>query len=129
MEETVLLYNLKDSIKGETILTILKQLGIAIKHVEAKEVLHPIGYLLTIDGFQPAKKEVEDEKIEEEMLVIHNFSDQQIQVMLEVLKEAGVPLIPLKAVVTPTNVEWSFYTLYQEVKKEYQMMSAMKEGK
>lgn len=129
MEETVLLYNLKDSSKGETILTILKQLGIAIKHVEAKEVLHPIGYLLTIDGFQPAKKEVEDEKIEEEMLVIHNFSDQQIQVMLEVLKEAGVPLIPLKAVVTPTNVEWSFYTLYQEVKKEYQMMSAMKEGK
>lgn len=129
MKETVLLYNLQNSEKGNIISTILKQLQIEVRNVEADEILHPIGYLLTIDGYEKAKKEINDEQIEDEMLVIHNFSDQQIHLLLEVLKEAKVPLIPLKAVVTPTNVDWSFYTLYQEVKKEYEMMASMKEGK
>lgn len=128
MEETVLLYNLKDSEKGKIINAILPQLGIKIRHVESKDILHPVGYLLTIDGYEPTVKSINDEKIEEEMLVIHNFSDEQIQVMLEILKNANVPLIPLKAIVTPTNVDWTFYALYQEIKKEHKMMADMKAG-
>lgn len=129
MDETVLLYNLKDNEKGKAINAILPQLGIKIRHVESQDILHPVGYLLTIDGYEATTKNIEDEKIEEEMLVIHNFSDEQIQVMLEILKNANVPLIPLKAVVTPTNVDWSFYSLYQEIKKEHKMMADMKAGK
>lgn len=122
MNETVLLYNLEKSDKGQIMMKILGQLGIDIKIVDEKDILQPLGYLLNMDGFEATSLEISEEVIEEEMMVIHNFSDEQINLMLEIFKGAEVPFIPLKAITTPMNIEWSFHQLYQEIKKEYEMM-------
>lgn len=122
MNETVLLYNLEKSDKGQIMMKILGQLGIDIKIVDEKDILQPLGYLLNMDGFEATSLEISEEVIEEEMMVIHNFSDEQINLMLEIFKGAEVPFIPLKAITTPMNIEWSFHQLYQEIKKEYERM-------
>ena len=34
------------------------------------------------------------------------------------IRKAGLPKIELKAVVTPTNAQWPFYKLYEEIREE-----------
>ena len=36
--------------------------------------------------------------------------------------------IPLKAVITPHNIQWTSRMLYQELKKEHETMTAMKKS-
>ena len=40
------------------------------------------------------------------------------------LKKAGIPSIDLKAIVTDTNADWTFFALYQEIAKEHARMHA-----
>lgn len=126
MKETVLLCNLADTDKGQAMMKILGQLGIDVKVIKKEDILHSLGYLLSMDGFEASTLEITDENIEEEMMVIHNFSDEQINLMLDIFKGADIPFIPLKAITTPMNIEWSFHQLYQEIKKEYEMMAKTK---
>ena len=121
MNEIILLYNFENTKIGDAIETLLKQLGVTVKHIQKEEVNHPLGYLLGIEGFEAGKPETKEMK--EEMLVIHNFSDKQINVMLELFKSAKIPFIPLKAVVTEKNVFWPFSELHEHVKEEYEMMA------
>lgn len=122
MNEILLLYNFENTKTGDIIETIVKQLGVTYKHIQKEEVIHPIGYLLDIEGFEAGKNE-NNEVIGDEMLVIHNFSDKQVQLLLELFKNANVPFIPLKAVVTENNVNWPFCQLHEHVKEEYQTIA------
>jgi hypothetical protein len=121
MNETILLYNFEGTKIGQAIEEILQSLHVRCIHVQPNELQHPLGYLLQMDGFIPETKEVTPS--EQEMMVIHDFSDKQIRLLLDVFKEAGIPFIPLKAVVTQNNVHWSFSYLLEHVKEECEMMT------
>lgn len=60
--------------------------------------------------------------IPEEMLVMHGFTSRRIDELLAAFRKAGVSKVELKAVVTETNVGWTFYHLYEEIKKEHERM-------
>ena len=62
-------------------------------------------------------------KIADEVLVMHNFTSRRMDELFMGLRKAGVPRIPLKAVVTETNCRWSFYHLYEEIREEHEKMS------
>ena len=42
-----------------------------------------------------------------------------------IFKEANIPFIPLKAIVTQTNVNWTFMQLLKNVKTEYMELTGM----
>ena len=65
--------------------------------------------------------------IEQEVLVMHGFSGRRIDELLAGLRKAGVSKVELKAVVTETNADWSFFHLYEEIKKEHERMNAKEE--
>ena len=67
--------------------------------------------------------------ISEKMLILHGFSQQRLQELLAGLRKAKVPPIPLKAMVTEHNADWTLYELYQEIRKEHEMMTGQKESK
>ena len=64
--------------------------------------------------------------IPEEVLVMKNFTSSRIDMLLYGLRKAGVPRIALKAVITESNSKWTFYQLYEELKKEHAAMLAPK---
>jgi hypothetical protein len=39
------------------------------------------------------------------------------------MRKAGIPRIPLKAVVTDTNRTWTFAKLYEEISEEHRLMT------
>ena len=114
-----------------------KEAGNASKAAKLKGVLIRMGvriknitpYLTGFDGFdemEPQEGSVAPE-IDEEMLVMKNFTNRRIDELLVGLRRAGVPKIELKAVVTETNCGWSFYALYEELKKEREAMTKKEE--
>ena len=104
--ETVLFINLINTDKGQIMTTILSQLGIKVIHINEVSNHKALGYILDLDGFQPDELE-EKQAIDQEMIIFHNFSEEQVQIVMDVFKSANVPYIPLKATTTPNNIEWS----------------------
>ena len=107
---------------------VLVQMGIRIKNISPEQADQKIGYLAGYDGYEENTDSRENGEevhpaIEEEMLVMKNFTSRRIDELLAALRKAGVPKIALKAVVTETNCNWTFYALYEELKKEHEAMS------
>lgn len=60
------------------------------------------------------------------VLVLYGFTNRRLDEFLSQLRRAKVPPVALKAVVTETNADWSFYELYQEIRAEHEKMTAEK---
>ena len=100
--------------------------------------LHKVEKSGKAEKFGEAEKSGEAEKLDEveklpvipeEVLVMKNFTSRRIDELLLGLRKAGVPKIALKAIITEQNSKWTFYQLYEELREEYQAMSAPREEK
>ena len=117
IQESVLYYHNGDAKSAGKVLSVFVRLGIRIRRVEPDQVMEKVGYLAGLP------------KIQESVLIMRNFSGGRLDYLLYNLRKSGVPPIPLKAVLTPSNAEWTFYQLYEELKEEHARMHApRKEG-
>lgn len=126
VREAVLYYNPEQSEKVTKLKGVLVRMGIRIKNVGAEQVNETIGGLLGIPGFEKGQERADGAElphIPEEVMVLHKFSGQRLDELLLNLRKAGVPKVELKAVVTESNVGWTFYQLYEEIREEHERMS------
>ena len=120
MQETVYYYTPSPDGMPTAMKLVLAQLGIRFHTIAPHQTDETIGYLASIDGFaaQPAGQDAP--VVTEQVLILHNFSSQRLDALLRGLRRAGVPPIPLKAVVTEHNVSWRFASLAQELRREHE---------
>ncbi|MBQ8653355.1 MAG: DUF3783 domain-containing protein [Clostridia bacterium] len=90
------------------------RLGLLIQTVLPEDVHQPLGALC---GLLPRLEDVPAEPFGGEMLIMANLNRQQAERLLASLKQSRVQ-IPLKAVLTPTNVQWSLVRLHEELTRE-----------
>ena len=104
--------------------SVLVRMGVRIKNIGPKQVLEQVGWLAGVEGFSASEMTGQEELpvILQDVLVMKNFTSERIDRLLAELRKAGVPKIALKAIVTPQNVSWNFYTLYQELIREHEAM-------
>lgn len=121
--EVVLLYNLSNTEKGKQIKRLLIPLGITIKEISKEQYFQSIGSLAGIKGFEKNEEIYNEEGFLDEMLVMHKFTSQRIDVILKGFRKAGIEKVDLKAVVTPTNASWNSLELYEEIKKEHESVN------
>lgn len=95
---------------------IAASLGILFRPVRESEYALPIGALF---GNIPAAEKKPKLPVNGEMIVMANMTDQQTDMLLKAIRESGMPPIRLKAVLTPTNQQWSFGQIYHELNKEH----------
>lgn len=130
--ETVLYYNPgKAGTAGNVsnMKAVLVRMGIRIRNVGPEQVNQTVGYLLSVDGYEAAPEQTEElPVIQEEVLVLKQFTSRRIDELLVNLRKAGVPKIALKAVMTEKNCGWTFYQLYQELREEHEKMTAPEPG-
>ncbi len=126
----VLYYNPDSSIRVTKLKGVLVRMGIRIRNVAPDQVLDTVGELAGISGYEnrghsAASDEEKKELpvIAEEMMVMYGFTSSRIDELLAGLRKAGVSKVELKAVVTETNISWSFFQLYEEIKKEHERMT------
>lgn len=119
MKEVVLMFNLKDKDYGIAMGHILSQFNVDVRFVDEENHDQTIGYLVGADGFEVTQSV---NKFSDEMLVFYNFIGNQVELVFEIFENANLPYIPLKAVTTPNNIEWSAISLRNEVLKEYESL-------
>ena len=117
MQETVLYYRLSESMKTP-IVAILSQLDVCLKEINEEDAYQQMGYLLGLPGFKERDGEVKKD-LSQPFLFFAHFSSEQIDLVLDVFKQAGVPYIPYKAMLTNDNVVYSFEDVYTNVENEY----------
>ncbi|OUP77188.1 DUF3783 domain-containing protein [Erysipelatoclostridium sp. An173] len=126
MQETVLLYNIDKTEAGKAIISILEKLNVEVIIVKTSDLMSPIGYILGIEDYQRGTEALTSIP-HDDMMVLAGFEDGQVDILLQIFKEANIPFIPLKAIVTKTNIDWTFKQLLENVKKEYLEFTGMKQ--
>lgn len=128
MQETVLLYNIDKTEAGKAMISILEKLNVKVISIKSSDLMNPIGYILGIDEFQRGSEALTHIP-NDDMMVMAGFEDSQVDILLQIFKEANIPFIPLKAIVTQTNVHWTFMQLLENVKNEYMELTGMNKDK
>ena len=133
LREMVLYYNPNQSPYAAKLKGVLVRMGIRIKNITPEQTGELVGTLAGMPGFAADLTDTVDQnpipQIPEEILVMKNFTGRRIDELLLNLRKAGVPKIALKAVITEQNSRWTFYQLYEEIKKEHLAMTAAESEK
>lgn len=118
----VLVYNIDFSNpRGEKLRNIVRICGAVCQSLCGKDSCQTLGYLLGLDGFGECLKL--EEPVAGEALIFYHFTKQELDRILAALKRAGI-FIPLKAVVTEHNVNWTVARLLAELEQEHRLMTA-----
>ena len=120
----LLAYELEKGTERE-LKSLAAALGHQVKMVSSSNYGEPLGYVAGITGFKKTNAKDTGEKIGSEMLIFCGLDSEAMDALLAALKERKLR-IPLKAVVTPYNIQCSSRMLYEELKKEHESMTAMK---
>lgn len=125
VKETVLYYHPGKSEKIRLIKGILVRMGIRIRNITPEMVNQKVGYLAGIKGFEEQPEDPGETLpvISEEMMVLYGFYESRLDELLKQLRR-NKATVDLKAVLTQSNCEWSFYELYEEIRAEHAKMSA-----
>ena len=116
----LLTYNLSGDTAAKLDVVCAAQ-GIRVRAVEPFEFALPIGALAGI----PVSKgpgSMPPSAFNDEMLVMCHMLSDQLDAFLRGMRAGGVPRIPLKAVLTPTNVSWDSLRLRDELAREHAAM-------
>ncbi|MBQ8095389.1 MAG: DUF3783 domain-containing protein [Clostridia bacterium] len=120
----IMLYGM-DVFKENTVAGIAVQQKLSVRHISASEAATPLRELLMPGTVADAPAR---DAPKAEIMIMALESRAVLDGFLDALKSAGV-VVPLKAVVTPTNVNWTVSELIQEITKEHEAMSAGKGGR
>lgn len=117
----------------------LVRMGISIRNVPAAAVGQSVGSLLGRKNFPACETEITAHEnaagintsttsvtaslpINEPVLLLDGLTGKRLNILLRELRKSGVSL-PCKAVVTDSNIHWSFVQLYQELVAEREAMT------
>ena len=121
-----LLYNFNDPERLRQIRRYLNRQKVKTRIVTAPEFLHPLGYLFEIPGFHPSSQFNLGSNFNDEMIVLKDFSSEQLDEFLAFFKENGLLPVNLKAMLTPVTVHWDSLKLHDELMKEHTEMHSHK---
>ena len=115
----ILLFHIEPG-KTKQIEAICRPLKIQVSKIKPSSYSQKLGYLADISGFNRENTTYTGPEFPSEMLVFSGMDSDLVDTFLAKYKEASIPPIGLKAIVTPHNVFWSAVDLYKELFKEHQ---------
>ena len=118
-EEQILLYQFHKEPMLEQLQGVLKRLHIRANVLKDEDYSQKIGFLLGMKGFSVAQKRDEAFSFPEEVMILHNIQGKRLDEVLHAMKEAGIPNIRYKAVVTPFNILWTLQRLCETMQREH----------
>jgi hypothetical protein len=122
-QPTVLLYQIADPGRAARIRAWLDRTGIRAVEVAPTELHHSLGALLELPGFARESGLWMGEALAQEMLVMFAFRGTMLSDFLRFFREEGLPPVALKAMVTPTNVNWSSLELFEALRQEHAQLN------
>ena len=116
----ILLYNFEDPERLRSIRRYLLSQKITFQIVQPPEYWEPLGYLFHLPGFTRNSTFHLGGNFHDEMMVLHHFSQEQLDSFLAFFRNSHLKPVALKAVLTPVTQHWNSIKLYEELSKEHQ---------
>lgn len=127
MKATALLYQISGEKEAE-LQKALQTLGVKTRRVLETELNQKVGYLAGLEGYAKTEEAANTAVSEQsEILLMCEFSQMQFDMLMQLFRHKKLPAVALKAVLTPTNRDWTFQRLVSDLKLEH--MLAMKKKK
>ena len=152
VQPTVLLYNLQEGERAQTIRRYLTGAGIRIIDVLPAEYMQRLGALLELPGFSKDAAPNIGFSFPEEMLArkrplrfarrqyarrirclppagrraMFAFTDKVMEDFFQSFRDAKIASVGLKAAITPTNINWTSKQLYEAISEEHARVMAAK---
>ena len=108
--------------KAEKIKKLARKYRQQVREVDVRDLGYTVGHIL--DG--KSRTNVEHLRLNlpvlynmPELMVFSSVDRTELDAFLEDYKKLGLETISLKAIVTPTNINWPLYGLIEELKKEH----------
>lgn len=114
MKPTILVFNLSEARLSKLRFLCMK-LGVAVKPVPAEDFCQPISALC---GLSEPVEASPAEAFAEEMLIFCHMDNALVNRFLQTAKQMRFAPVALKAILTPTNAEWTPVQLCRELKDE-----------
>ena len=114
MRPTILTFNLNET-RLSKLRFICMKLGLAVRPVPAEDFCQPISALC---GLSAPAEAAPAEAFPEEMLIFSHMDNAQVNRFLQTARQMRFAPVALKAVLTPTNAEWTPVQLCAELKDE-----------
>ena len=114
MRPTILTFNLNENRLSKLRFLCMK-LGVAVKPVPAEDFCQPISALC---GLSEPVEASPAEAFAEEMLIFCHMDNALVNRFLQTAKQMRFAPVALKAILTPTNAEWTPLQLRDELKQE-----------
>ena len=114
MRPTILTFNFPEARLSKLRFLCMK-LGILVKPVPAEDFCQPVSALC---GLSEAAESAPAEVFPEEMLIFCHMDNAQVNRFLQTAKQMRFAPVALKAILTPTNAEWTPLQLRDELKQE-----------
>ena len=123
-KEVFLLYKLEEEReKGKKLRQMLSDMNIETVTITDEMISESVGFCAKMDGFVSCGKTYDGEPMPYEMMVMKVGSRARLNEILNTLAKDPTLRVERKAVITPTNRDWPFYQLYEQVCKEHEMMT------
>lgn len=119
---SVLLFHISPE-KTNPIESICRDLKLQVIKVEPSSYSQKLGYLAGISGFNRENTTYTGPDFPTEMMVFSGMESDMVDTFLAKYKEASIPPIGLKAILTAHNIFWSAEQLYKELFKEHMMFT------
>ena len=124
-KEVFLLYKLgEDTEKGKKLRQFLSAMNIETVTVTEEMLCESVGYCAGMEGFSVSGKVCDSQPLPYEMMVMKVSSRQRLNEILGAFSREPSLRVERKAVITPTNRDWPFRQLYEEVCREHEYMTA-----
>lgn len=121
--ECILLYNITPDKRLQAIKNMLRIKKFPFRIITDEETQHTIGYLISAPGYTPCSSAVPT-PLMNEVMIMKGCTSRRLDELLNAFHEQGIPPVSLKAVVTDTNMNWSFQQLYVQLNLEHSQMMA-----
>lgn len=117
----ILYYDNGQTEKGKELEKAMRHMGVDFYPITPQSFLQTVGYLAKVKGFPPRKISVLENipSIHQEVMVMCNFTDDNLNSLLKSMRNGEVPSVALKAVLTNQNCFWTFAHLCEELVEEH----------
>lgn len=128
MRETVLLFHFDDQNRKRELQMFLLSMKLKVQTIKRSEYLKPLGVLAGIQkdsDFPP----YDGEDLPTEAIIFCGLSNSRLNELLNGMRKKKMKPIPYKAILTPTNQNWTILECYKELQRERAAIEAAQQAK
>ena len=127
MNKMILAYNFTpERLAAHKLLCMM--LRVQLKPVERTQLLQPVGSLAGVPGVAPVPEEYTGAEATQELLLMCGFQRSDLDRLLAGIRKSKLQSVKLKAMLTPTNAQWSGLELLRELEQEHEYMTGKNKG-